>query len=273
MAQVIFSFLGVCTYFPTFRDYDTSPDAPAHRMLLVNGGPNAIEKIRMGGLSAHTATIQISRQQVIGDLPPGFPVTEVTADYYKITLNDTFGMKIWVEDTIGSYQEFNIANLPGLEEHLSIALPPPNPLVFNEDPTGASVYVDFDSGTISALLLPVMDSAMGITQLVINTSGEDVGVTFKQFGSENEWTVRLRDGITLPGGVTVSNMVAAGLTENPLDFYLQYLAVGSLFPPISDIRLVNEVPTLPPATFSYGMPVNSNSFEDADPGCSNSHYP
>jgi hypothetical protein len=109
---------------------------------------------------------------------------------------------------------------------------------------------------------------------VITTAGEDVRVKFRQFQSGNEWTVHLRDGISLPGGVNITNMATAGLTENPHDFYLQYLAVQPPFPPINDITLVNTLsPLLPPSPFGYGMPINGFSDEDADPGCSNSHYP
>jgi len=273
MAQVMFSFLGVCTYFPTFRDFDSSPGAPAHRMLLVNGGPNAIRKIPSTGLGPHVAKIQMFHEQIISiEGPAGFPRSEAP-DSYTFSLSDDLGMKIWVEDAVGPFEELNIANLPGLAQHLRTSLPPPNSLVFDEDPTGASVYVDFDFGTITALLLPVLDSGMGITQLVITTPGDEVRIKFRQFQSDNEWTVRLRDGTSLPGGVNVTNMVTAALTENPRDFYLQYLAVQPPFPPIEDIQLVNTVPVLPLSPFGYGMPVTGFGNQDADPGCSNSHYP
>jgi hypothetical protein len=283
MAQVVFSFLGVCTYFPTFREYDPSPTAPAHRMLLVNGGPEALKKIPTSGVDPHTAKIQMFRSQIISidGGPAAFPRSETEGDSYEFSLSDDFGMKIWVEDVSGPYEEFNIANLPGLQDHLSTPrpIPPPNSFVFDEDPKGASVYVDFDSGTISAFLLPVLDSEMGITQLVITTPDDEVLVKFRQFQSGNEWTVRLRDSGTAllppdtPGGVTVSNMVTAGLTENPKDFYLQYLAVQPPFPPLANIKFVNEQLVLPLSPFSYGIPSNAISNQDADPGCSNSHYP
>jgi hypothetical protein len=274
MAQVMFSFLGVCTYFPTFRDFDSSPNAPAHRMLLVNGGPNAITKIPASGIDPHTAKIQMSLDQIISieGGPAAFPPSEAP-DSYTFSLSDDLGMKIWVEDAVGPFTEVGIDRLPGLKAHLSSKLPPPGSLVFDEDPTGASVYVDFDFGTISAFLLRVLDSGMGITQLVITTPGEDVRVKFRQFQSDNEWTVHLRNATSLPGGVTVTNMASAGLTENPLDFYLQYLTVQPPFPPTKDIALVNVVPVLPLSPFGYGMPVNAIGGEDADPGCSNSHYP
>src|SRR5258706_15781773 len=223
MAQVMFSFLGVCTYFPTFREYDTSPDAPAHRMLLVNGGPAAIARIPTTGIDPHTAKIQMFLDQIISIKggPAEFPRSEAT-DSHTFSLSDDLGMKIWVENANGSFGEAGIASLPGLREHLSpaIPLPPPNSFVLDEDPTGASVYVDFDLGTITAFRLPVMNSGMGITQLVIDTlPGEDVIVKFRQFQSANEWTVTLRSVTSLPAGVVVTNMATAGLTENPLDFY------------------------------------------------------
>jgi hypothetical protein len=271
MAQVMFSFIGVCTYFPTFREYDPRPDAPAHRMLLVNGGPEALRKIPTTGLDPHTARIQMFLDQIISiEGPEGFPASD-RRDSYEFSLSDDLGMKIQVEDVSGPYEEFNIANLPGLQEHLSSPPPirPPSSLVFDEDPKGASVYVDFDFGTISAFFLPVLNSGMGITQLVINTPGEEVRVKFRQFRSDREWTVRLRHPDTsLPAGVNITNLPTTGLKDDPADFHIQYLTVQPPFP--NDIMGVGAL-SLPPSPFRYNMPVVNTL--DADPGCSNSHYP
>jgi hypothetical protein len=282
MAQVMFSFLGVCTYFPKFRDYDHSPDAPSHRMLLVNAGENALKRLpprlKRLKIDPHTASIHIFHEIVNVDGPKGFPLDSKQT----LTMTDKLGFRVWVEGAAtAGVQENGIDGLPGLQSQLKAAkVPRPDPLVVSDgNPQTASVYVDFDSGTISGLWLPILNSGMGITQLVIETPGREddpIPVKFRQFQSDNEWTVWLKPEVAVPGsadptGIVVQNMPTDGLKDDPQDFLLQYLAVKP-FPPIDDIRLVTEALPLPKSHFTYGMPPRLFT-EDADPGCSNSHYP
>jgi len=280
MAQVMFSFLGVCTYFPTFRDYDKRPDAPPRRMLLVNAGAKAIkQRLNIGlPIEPHTASVQIFHEiiKIDGPAKARFPIDS----NQTVTMSDTLGFRIWVEGATGSFQENDIEKLPGLAAQLSdsTALPSPDPLVFNANPQAVSVYVDIFSGTLSAFWLPVKDSGMGITQLTIESPGDLVPVKFRQFQSPNEWTVWLRPGIapphpTDPTGIVVKNMPAGDLRNDPADFYLQYLAVSPI--PFHHIKQVTGKLDLPVSPFTYGMPdkTGTGGNQDADPGCSNSHYP
>ena len=63
-------------------------------------------------------------------------------------------------------------------------------------------FTKTDLGTITAFRLPVLKSGMGITQLVIDTPvDQDVIVKFRQFRTNNEWTVTLRPSTSRPARV------------------------------------------------------------------------
>jgi hypothetical protein len=283
MAELIFSFLGVCTYFPTFQTYDPTPEAPPRRMLLVNAGKNAIKRLEPLGvpIDPHTASVQIFHEIIKIDGPEEapFPIDSTQT----ITMSDKLGFRIWVEGATGPFQSKDTQNLPSLVAQLSgeATFPLPDSLIFDANPETASVYVDIYSGTLSAFWLPVNDSGMGITTLTITTPDDEIRneirVKFRQFRSQNEWTVHLKPrivplGSAHPAGIVIKNMPTKGLKDYPADFYLQYLAVTPI--PIGQVKPVPHTLKLPKSPFSYGLPQKTSvANQDADPGCSNSHYP
>jgi hypothetical protein len=272
MSEVMFSFLGVCTYFDAFRSF--FPDGPAHRMLLVNGQNSGIS-----GVEPHIAKIQMFDAQMDSVEPPswfpprlpGFPNT------YTFSLEGT-GFTITVERENGSFINDALA-LPSLQDQLSVPLPPPNPaVVYDANPETASVYVDFEHGTITGKVLPIDDPA-AITQLVIGAPGDTVTVKFKQWGEpDNVWSVTLHNdtldeqGNLIPAGVNITNFPEGGNEDNPSDFFLQYLTVLP-FPSTSDITIPDRLDLLELPVSQYNYSITGLAALDVHPGCSNSNYP
>jgi|GEM_PF-4098382 len=269
MSEVMFSFLGICTYFDAFKSF--FPDGPSHRMLLVNGYDH-----RIPGTEPHIAKIQMFEPQMDSQPPSWFPpnLPGFPAGTYTFSLEGT-GFTITVEGESGPFVN-DALGLPSLQDQLSVPLPPPNPLVVHDAlPEHASVYVDFEHGTITGKVLPIPDPA-AITQLVIGAPGDTVTVKFRQWGNpDHVWEVTLHStktddqGNLIPAGMNITNFPEKGKEDNPADFYLQYLTVTP-FPSTSDISVPTQV-DLPVSQYNYS--IHSIPVTDVHPGCSNSNYP
>ena len=269
MGQVMFSFLGVCTYFSAMN-----------RMVLANASQSVINSNPelssvQPPVEPHIARVQMFYEQmnendpIIG--PPGFPPSD-RPNSYSFALN---GFAISVQNPILNGVINRAEGLPHLGAQLvdPAKLGTPSPLVTDEDPATASCYVDFSAGQIEGLVLPI-NNPPGISQLTIETDGDPV-IVFRQFQTNLQWTVQLHndkviDGQQQPAGVNIVNFPADGSkSDAPQDFYLQYLTTTP-FPPIADIR-IPPTPLLPISRYSYN--IHGIDTEDVDPGCSNSNYP
>jgi hypothetical protein len=271
MSEVMFSFLGVCTYFDAFSSF--FPGGPAHRMLLVNGQNSGIP-----GVLPHIAKIQMFDAQMDSvEPPPWFPARDPNfPNSFAFSLAGT-GLTITVEGEIGPFIN-DALGLPSLQDQLSVPLPQPNPaVVFDADPEQASVYVDFEHGTITAKVLPIDDPA-AITQLVIGAPGDTVTVKFTQWVTGNVWSVALHNdtrdeqGNLIPAGVNITNFPEGDNEDNPSDFFLQYFTVTPV-PSTSDITIPDRLDMLELPVSQYDYSITGTAALDVHPGCSNSNYP
>jgi hypothetical protein len=274
MPQVMISFLGLATLF----DFDCLPPfappgvlLPKLRMVLLNGSQAVIDQNGLAGMTPHIAKMQIFKDQfdaaeIQGSaLPPSLAPDSMVMDLTGVTLSIPNATGIFLNHAGG---------LPHLSSFLAVPADiwPPSELVYNQDPTSASCYFDFSSGTITGFQIPTRRSSVGIMQLVIDTES-DPQLLIAPFGGGTTLvtlhSVRSDENGPIPAGVNVMNFADGdGTQDTDDDFNLNYLVAEKVPMPRAFPRTLD----LPISPWRYNLPPVVETLE-VTPSCSNSNYP
>jgi len=250
---------GICTHL------DPGTISEERRVVLVNAAdPSRYGNIpALAGLSAHRATLQILRSDLVHEAEARWWFPIIHADQEKVVWR-LDGVKLRVVDGIAD-PEAKIECIPPLRAYC-MRLHSPGPAVTDDDPERTACIFEYPKSPVHG---QTPEGGGAVTGAITIRSGDTLAFEATKFGLDDKLPFSVRHGAS----VSIANIPLVDQDETNRDFFFHFLVGMRAFIP-GDFPLGATLPTpfqCDETLNGVNLPIGIGDL--TTPGCSNTTYP